>query len=126
VFPIPVLFAYHQPNDTAAPKHAAVRSAEAAAVSGIDNTFAHLTELGNVTAHNNITAVMRCLAEVIEREAPAGLHRDLAIVAAGLARNAANEAVYDSVGRGRLLAIAKTKLQEARWLACTVIACGGL
>lgn len=120
------LFRYHAPTEYTAPKFAAIRAAEDAAGEAIDGALADPKDgdFNPVAAYEAINDATKNMAKVINRDGIHGLRRDVAIIMVGLARNAANEAVTDKKGRGRLIAMAKTKLQEARWLANGTAACG--
>ncbi len=128
------LFCYHAPTERTAPIYAQIREAEVELVKVIDSlsvSFAQdvIENLGpdgiakvNAIYYGQVNAAAKrlaSLAEPAEAGAPLG---DAAIVAASLARNAANEAIATRKDTGRLLAIAKTKAQEARWLACGSVA----
>lgn len=127
------LFCYHAPTERTAPIFAQIREAESEFVKVIDSlsvSFAQdvIENLGpdgiakvNAIYYGQVNAAAKRLASTVAEMAGAPLDY-AAVVAASLARNAANEAIATRKDTGRLLAIAKTKAQEARWLACGSVA----
>ena len=114
-------FTYHAPTDETAPKYAAIRAAEARAV----ETITMALDEGRGAAYDLINEACRAFAMVIDEQAPDSADKGAAIHCVRLARNAANEAVIDPAGAGRLQAVAFTEIQKARWQANAAIACGG-
>ena len=127
-------FTYHAPNPRTAPKYEAIRQAEAKALRWF---------VDGEASYDAVNAVMAEYAQVLvgpqHWDYNAGpvlaicphSHPDTqrAYDLIRLARNAANEAIatgitheYGVVADPRLMAIARSKLQESRWLACGVVA----
>lgn len=122
-------FTYHAPTDETAPKYAAIRAAEEMCRHGLTMGIGLVDEPPHVR-FGHINEACRTFALVIDEQAPDAVdprHDDksAAIRCVRLARNAANEAVIDPAGAGRLQAVAFTEIQKARWQANAAIACGG-
>lgn len=117
-------FTYHATTDETAPKYAAIRAAEDACRHGLTMGIGLVDEPAHVR-FGHINAACRTFALVIDEQAPDSADKTAAIRCVRLARNAANEAVIDTAGAGRLQAVALTEIQKARWQANSAIACGG-
>lgn len=117
-------FTYHAPTEETAPKYAAIRAAEEACLFGL--AYAAADEGPNHVRFDNINASCAKFADVIDAQAPDSADKSAAIRCVRLARNAANEAIVNPKDAGRLMAMAKTEIQKARWQANSAIACGGL
>lgn len=125
-----ILFTYHAPTEATTPKYATIRLAEIEAAGNLDYVAAWFAggedESGGDdrhAMHNHVNVGTKLYAEAVLDVAPAGADRDAAILAIRLARNAANEGIATG-NIGRLFAMARTKLQEARWLANGAVANG--
>lgn len=139
---IDILFRYHPPNERTAPLYTAIREAEArlrAVLDALPTSFAQdeaecLTDVqvsspiyyqqvndaavwfyaclvlpGWGTAYPVVATHLIAL-DVVARASIA------------LARNAANEAIATRQDVGRLLALARTEAQKARWAMCGIVA----
>jgi len=125
----PAEFTYHPPTATTTPLYAAVRKAEVQASVLIETAV----RAGAGPNFGLITAAILDYAAVICEVAPDCADRDAALRAVRLARMALNEAM---VGAPRvcyqhgvltqphpLLQRGADALREARWWACSAIAC---
>jgi hypothetical protein len=118
-------FTYHATTEETAPKYAAIGRAQLDADFAVSTCCAaDNTEPAHVN-HENVNAVMRAFAVAVDTIAPDCADKTAAIRCIRLARNAANEAIVMPKGAPRLIAIAHTELQKARWQANSAIACGG-
>lgn len=117
-------FTYHPPTDETAPKYAAIRKAEEACRFGLTMGIGLTDEPAHVR-YDHINSACRAFAVAIDEHAPDSADKTAAIRCVRLARNAANEAVTDVAGAGRLQAVALTEIQKARWQANSAVACGG-
>lgn len=122
------LFTYHPPTDAAKLRHAAIGQAEREAVANLEHVERWVaggcdTSSGDdkLAMMNHVNTGCKLFAEAVIDCAPDSHDRTAAILAIRLARNAANEGIM-SDNLGRLFAIARTKLQEARWLANGAVA----
>jgi hypothetical protein len=118
-------FTYHPPTEETAPKYAAIQRGQLDADFGIAVSCAPDSPDPDAVRHGNINAVTRNFVGIIDANAPDSADKTAAIRCVRLARNAANEAVTNPKGAPRLIAIAATELQKARWQANSAIACGG-
>lgn len=121
-------FTYHAPTDITAPKYTAIRLAEAECLHNLDHVaawFAGGQGDGKHAMYNLVNGSCRRFAETVAGDLPAGRDIMRAIDAIRLARNAANEGIATG-NIGRLFALARTYLQEARWIANGAIACDGI
>lgn len=118
-------FTYHPPTEETAPKYAAIRAAEAACAHGLTMGIGLVDEPPHVR-FGHINSACEAFAVAIDEQAPDSADKSAAIRCVRLARNAANEAVVDAAGAGRLQAMALTEIQKARWQANSAIACGGV
>ena len=117
-------FTHHPPTDETAPKYAAIRAAEEACLFGL--SFAFADEGPDHVRYDNANAACAAFANVIDAQVPDCADKTAAIRCVRLARNAANEAIANPKDGGRLMAMAKTEIQKARWQANSAIACGGV
>jgi len=128
------LFIYHPPTEETAPLYKSIREMETLSAIGIEDAFLD-DSLSIQQRYDGVTSNTKLFAEEVIALVPNGAHAAAAILAIGLARNAANEGLTLKMKEdastprppsGRYLAIAKSKLEEARWLANTAIACGSV
>ena len=124
--PTDILFSYHAPNDRTTPKYEAIRAAEKvlqdvfnAIGGGIAVNYGMVN--GAVAAMHALLPRRDCrYLDAVE------LHvRSLEIQASAsiaLARNAANEAIATRQDVPRLLALARTEAQKARWAMWGIVA----
>lgn len=142
-----ILFDYHPPTPETTPIYDRIRNAEAAFVAEIERIEAELkVDVAADQAHRDATTdhaktnpgyyarvnhVAREFADACDEtrgglgevagQWPIVYYRE-GVIALALARNAANEAIATRQGVGRLMAMARTKAQEARWLLCGAVA----
>lgn len=120
-------FKYHPPTDATAPLYAAIREAEAhlqSVLGGVQTSIAQddlegVSDFSTTSPlyYEQVNSACLRMAElhIVPSDHPA-------FVALQLCRNAANEAIATRKDVGRLLAIARSKAQEARWLMCGHVA----
>lgn len=128
------LYNYHAPNERTTPLYAAARSAEAANLRLVDHIETCLSlddnegvraEQTSPTYYGQINEAARKTAAQIPDPDSAASHLVAAAhVAVSLFRNAMNEAVATRRGVPSLMAVARTKAQEIRWLTSGAIAVG--
>ena len=117
-------FTYIPPNETTAPKYAAIRDATTAAEHAIgDAFFDHgAGTLDRPALHAKIGAATKLLHDVIEATCPPCADTSAALRCVRLARMAANEALVSVVHDERARQIAIDQLLLARWQACAAVA----
>lgn len=117
-------FTYIPPNETTAPKYAAIREATAAAEKTIaEALFDHdANKAERVPLFAKIGAATKALHDCIEATCPAGPDTSAALRCARLARMAANEAIVSEVNFDRARRLAFDQLLLARWQACAAVA----
>ena len=121
-----VLFRYHAPNERTAPQYEAIRAAEKI-LQDVFNAIGGGIAVNYEMVNGSIAALYQRLpatCELLGRDVDMHVHAlDLqARASIALARNAANEAIATREDVPRLLAIARTKVQEARWAMCGIVA----
>ena len=127
-------FVYQPPNEITAPRYAAIRAAEAAARTAIQQQIggswqgeAWTDHAGHYDAHAAYTAIndaCRSFYVVIQEHAPPGADRAAAERCVRLARMAANEAVT-TTPTAELVELRRQcvdNLRAARWQACAAVA----
>lgn len=116
-------FKYHPPTDVTAPLYSAIREAESN-IQAVINSLqtSGLEGVADFSATSplyyeqvNSACLRMANLHVVPSDHPA-------FVALQLCRSAANEAIATRKDVGRLLAIARSKAQEARWLMCGHVA----
>lgn len=118
-------FTHHAPTEETAPKYAALRDYEAKAAGHIAAALGGPVD-DKPARHAEVNKWAAEFACGVDDLVPDGYDKDRAIASIRRARMAANEAIATEQDVGRLGALAKTALQEARWWACSGVACGGL
>lgn len=129
---IELLFSYHPPDETTTPLYMELREAWGELDRLIDTIQTSFTRDGMglaewrslANAHYaqvNAATVRLARAGVLLGDDRFG-HHGAGVIALTLTRNALNEAIATRLGTGRLLAIARTEAQKARWLFSSHIA----
>jgi hypothetical protein len=125
-------FTYHLPTDEQIRKYDTIRNTEIKCI--MDITQATFENVDIDKLHEVINNSTRCMAEVIDANAPDCADKTAAIRCVRLARMAWNEWAqelyrkesdrrwHDTEG---LFVLAEQELIKARWQACAAIACGG-
>ena len=136
-----LLFSYHAPNERTTPKYEAIRAAEKV----LQDVFTVMSA-GIAVHYGMVNGTIVALYALVppgmatplivvdgvkqHRDSQVQLELDEYLFALGqqarasiaLARNAANEAIATRQDVPRLLAMARTEVQKARWALCGIVA----
>lgn len=115
------LFRYHAPTLRTAPIYAFLREAEQTLLRelwAIERTYVDPLPV----LHGSVSSACHTFAKVINKHCPSSADTTAAICCVRLARMACNEGLSQET-RTEMFSYARTKILEARWLACSAVAC---